>query len=66
MQGGWMKRMYWVKCGAWITGDETLAPVLRNIAGQFSMRWEVAKQNGRPEDVIDWYDWMEEIRLLAQ
>lgn len=49
-----------------VTGDENLDPVLRNIAGQFSMRWEEAKQSGRPEDVIDWYDWMEEIRQLAK
>ena len=49
-----------------VTGDDNLDPVLRNIAGQFLMRWEEAKQDGRPQDIIDWFDWMEEIRKLEK
>lgn len=47
-----------------MTTDADLEPDLRNIAGKFSMRWEEAKQKGRPQDVIDWFDWMEEIRKM--
>jgi hypothetical protein len=49
-----------------VTEDDSLDPVLRNIAGHFSMRWEEAKQSGRPQDVIDWFDWMEAIRQLEK
>lgn len=47
-----------------ITGDEALDPILRNIAGQFSSRWEDAKQRGQPQEIIEWYDWMDAIKKV--
>ena len=45
-----------------MTNDEKLDSTLRSIAGQFSMKWFEAQQQGRPQDVIDWFGWMEELR----
>ncbi|MGD9782224.1 MAG: hypothetical protein AB7V14_08745, partial [Kiritimatiellia bacterium] len=45
-----------------LTNDERLDPVLRNIAGSFSMQWQTLKDQGRPQEVVDWFGWMEQMR----
>ena len=45
-----------------LTNDESLDPVLRNIAGSFSMQWQTLKDQGQPEAVVDWCGWMEQLR----
>jgi hypothetical protein len=45
-----------------MTNDSGLDPVLRNIAAEFSMKWKTLKDQGEPQAVVDWLDWMEQLR----
>lgn len=45
-----------------LTNDTKLDPVLRNIAGAFSMQWQSLKDQGQPQQVVDWLGWMEQLR----